>query len=72
MSINDLAKTINEAVGGKSQIKHVPHHHPQAEIMKLLCDSSKARKMLGWEAKTSLESGIRKTIEWMKTEAKIR
>jgi len=72
VSINDLAKTINEAVGGKSQIKHVPHHHPQAEIMKLLCDSSKARKMLGWEAKTSLESGIRKTIEWMKTEAKIR
>ncbi|MBI4972704.1 MAG: SDR family NAD(P)-dependent oxidoreductase [Candidatus Omnitrophica bacterium] len=61
--INDLALLI---CGDKNQIKHVPHHHPQAEIYKLLCDYSKARQLLNWEPKTSLEQGIEKTRDWIK------
>jgi len=63
ISINDLAMLI---VKDKDRIKHVLHHHPQSEIAKLLCDYSKAEKLLGWEPKVSLEEGIKRLEEWMK------
>ncbi|MCK4319941.1 GDP-mannose 4,6-dehydratase [Candidatus Micrarchaeota archaeon] len=62
VSINDLAKLISRK---RSEIKNVKHHHPQSEIQKLICDNTKAKDLLGWEPKTSLEEGIRKTEEWM-------
>ena len=61
--INDLAVLIAK---DKNKIKHVPHHHPQSEIPKLLCDYSKAKKLLGWEPKVSLEEGIKRLEDWMK------
>lgn len=63
ISINDLALEI---VGDKTRIKHVPHHHPQSEIMKLVCDYSKAKKILNWEPQISLKEGISKLETWMK------
>lgn len=63
ISINDLAKLI---VGDESRIQHVEHIHPQSEIQKLLCNFDKAKKLLGWEPKVSLEEGIRRTEEWIK------
>lgn len=63
ISINNLARLIADS---ESQIKHVPHIHPQSEIRKLLCDYSKAKKLLGWEPKVSLEEGIKKTEDWIK------
>ncbi|WP_292468792.1 GDP-mannose 4,6-dehydratase [Methanolobus sp.] len=62
ITINDLALLICKNV---SYIKHVEHIHPQSEIPKLVCDYSKARKLLGWEPKTSLEEGIEKFRKWM-------
>lgn len=63
ITINDLAYMVCK---DKSRIQHVPHHHPQAEIQKLVCDSSRARRLLGWDARTSLEQGIARTLEWMR------
>jgi len=63
ISINDLAMLI---VGDKTRIEHVKHHHPQSEIMKLVCDNSKARILLNWEPSTSLEEGILKLEAWLK------
>ena len=62
VAINDLALMIART---PELIKHVPHIHPQAEIMKLKCNSSKAKKTLGWEPRFSLERGIEKTKEWI-------
>jgi nucleoside-diphosphate-sugar epimerase len=64
ISINDLAKLI---VGDEKRIEHVQHIHPQSEIQKLLCNYEKAKRLLGWEPKVSLEEGIQKTEEWIKT-----
>ena len=64
VAINDLALMIAET---SKLIKHVPHIHPQAEIMKLKCNSSKARDLLGWEPKFSLEKGIEKTKKWIES-----
>ncbi|MCM3654513.1 dTDP-glucose 4,6-dehydratase [Metabacillus litoralis] len=63
ISINELAKLI---VKDDSKIQHVKHIHPQSEIQKLLCNYEKAKKLLGWEPKISLEKGINLTEEWIK------
>jgi len=64
ISINDLAKLI---VDDESRIRHVEHIHPQSEIRKLLCNYGKAKRLLGWEPTVSLEEGIRRTEEWIRS-----
>lgn len=63
ISINDLALMIAK---DPKKIVHVEHHHPQSEIQRLVCDYSKAKALLGWAPKTSIEEGIKKTEEWLK------
>ena len=63
IAINDLALLICK---DPKRIEHVEHHHPQSEIQKLLCDNTKARSILNWEPKTSLEEGVGKTEEWIR------
>jgi UDP-glucose 4-epimerase len=63
ITINELAATICEESG---RIKHIEHIHPQSEIPKLVCDYSKAKRLLGWEPRTSLIEGIEKLRNWMK------
>lgn len=65
ISIKDLAELI---VGDKTRIEHVKHIHPQSEIQKLLCDYSKASKLLHWKPEVSLEEGIRRTEEWIRSD----
>ena len=64
IAINDLAKLI---VQDDSRIRHVEHIHPQSEIQKLLCNYGKAKRLLGWEPQVSLEEGIRRTEEWIRS-----
>ncbi|WP_214627339.1 dTDP-glucose 4,6-dehydratase [Paenibacillus agaridevorans] len=64
IAINDLAQLV---VGDESRICHVKHIHPQSEIQKLLCNSDKAERLLGWRPEISLEEGIRRTEQWIKT-----
>lgn len=64
VTINDLAKLI---IKDESMIQHVKHIHPQSEIQKLLCNYEKAKDLLGWEPKVSLEEGIKRTEDWIKS-----
>jgi UDP-glucose 4-epimerase len=68
ISINNLALVITEDI---NRVKHIEHIHPQSEIPKLLCNSKKAKDLLGWEAETSLEKGISLTFNWIKNNIKI-
>lgn len=65
ISVNELALLITK---DKTKIKHVKHIHPQSEIKKLLCDYTKAKKLLGWYPKVTLEEGLKKTEEFIKKE----
>ncbi|RLE14096.1 NAD-dependent dehydratase, partial [Candidatus Aerophobetes bacterium] len=69
ISINDLALLI---AGDSSRIAHIPHIHPQSEILKLICDYSKARRLLNWEPEVSLIEGIDKTKRWIKNQLKVK
>jgi len=63
LTINELAEIIG---GGDLDVAHTVHPHPQAEIARLVCDTTKADQLLGWRPETSLEEGIARTSEWMK------
>ncbi|MGE5418065.1 MAG: dTDP-glucose 4,6-dehydratase [Acidobacteriota bacterium] len=65
ISINDLAQLV---CGNKDSIKHIQHIHPQSEIMKLLCNYDKAKELLGWSPQISLEEGLARTGQWIKTQ----
>ncbi|MFX1282095.1 MAG: dTDP-glucose 4,6-dehydratase [Promethearchaeota archaeon] len=60
--INQLAKLISK---DPQLIKHVPHIHPQSEIMKLKCDSSKAHDLLDWKPSYELKTGLERTKDWI-------
>lgn len=62
ISINDLAELI---ASEGTTIEHVEHHHPQSEVEKLQCDPSKAKDLLGWEPRISLEEGVGRLRTWM-------
>ena len=62
ISINQLAKLI---VDDPHLIKHIPHIHPQSEIMKLKCDFSKARDLINWNPSRTLEEGLELTKSWI-------
>ena len=61
ISINSLAKMISH-----DKIRYAPHPHPQSELMRLVCDYSKATRLLGWKPKTPLEEGIKKLNDWLR------
>lgn len=64
ISINELSRFISK---NRVPINYVKHIHPQSEILKLKCDYSKAKKLMGWQPKYSLEKGIIETEKWIKS-----
>ena len=63
-SITELAETVAKIAEWDGKFKY---DKSKPDGMKLKClDVSKINK-LGWKAKTSLEEGIKKTIEYYKT-----
>lgn len=62
ISIRDLAKLIKNITGFKGRIvwdRSKPDGQPRRSL-----DVSKAKKEFGFSAKTKLEEGLKKTIEW--------
>jgi len=63
ISINQLAIEVAKVVG-RTEV-NVTHDAPRpADIMQLRADASKAKKVLGFEAKVSLQEGLAKLKEW--------
>ena len=62
--LNDVIGMIEALVDRKAQIQQEPRH--PADMLATWADTSKARSLLGWEATTPIEDGIRQTVEWYK------
>lgn len=65
MTIMELAKTIVQLTGSKSEIvlKPLPQDDPKVRQP----DIGLARRLLGWEPKVELTDGLKKTIEFFKS-----
>ncbi|MDO8740186.1 MAG: SDR family NAD(P)-dependent oxidoreductase [Candidatus Woesearchaeota archaeon] len=63
ISMKELALFICKDSG---KLAFAKHPHPQSEVGKMVCDYSKAKRILGWEPTTSLEKGLELTKEWLK------
>jgi len=61
----DMVKLVAKEAGG-AKVVHLPFPKSYAftETGDYITDISKIKKRLGWEPKTSLEEGIRKTVEY--------
>ena len=70
--------SIKQALGamleadGYSEAKVVFDASKPTMIPKRLIDVSKAKELLGFEAKTTIEDGLKKTIEWYREKSKIK
>jgi len=62
IAIRDLASTIAEMVGFRGVIRW-DARYPNGQPRRML-DTSRARERFGFQAHTSLEDGLRRTIDW--------
>ncbi len=60
----ELAKLVLKLTGAKSKIKFLPL--PEDDPKKRKPNITKAKKILGWQFRVSLEEGLKKTIEYFK------
>jgi len=67
IKIIDLANKIIQLCGKKKKIKPVHVAPRPCEINQMVADYSKAKKLLGWEPKYTLERGLKEFVEWYKS-----
>ena len=75
-TILELAEMVKRVTHSKSPIRHVPYKDyyglSYEDTPVRIPDISKAREILGFEPRISLEEGLRRTIQWMRERAKER
>jgi nucleoside-diphosphate-sugar epimerase len=62
VKLNYVIKLIEEKLGKKAKIERFPMH--PADLRATWANIEKAKKLLGWSPKTSIEEGIEKTVKW--------
>ena len=64
ITVNYVAKAIKKISGSKSKIIYTKDR--QAQVPKLLCNFSLAKKLFGWEPKVFIDEGLRRNIAWVR------
>jgi len=66
-SLRQLCDAFLKAMGSNLKPRHVPlpAERKAVEVLRRLADTSKAREMLGFEAKVSLEEGLGLLVGWL-------
>jgi nucleoside-diphosphate-sugar epimerase len=65
IKMRDLTFLMAKLLGRQVKIETDSTRFRPFDVKRLFCDSAKAKKILGWEPKVSLEDGLRKTIQWV-------
>ncbi len=67
-TINELAELILDVTGSSSEITHLPYASVYGsdfeETRRRVPDVTRARKVLGFEAQTPFDEGLRRTLAW--------
>ncbi len=67
MTVADICRVIWEACGedpAELEFEHLPTF--QVDVVRRWPDVSKARDLLGWEARIGVREGVEQTVEWLR------
>src|SRR3989344_651333 len=62
VTLNQFIATIEKIAGKKAKIFEQPRH--PADVSQTFADIGKAKKLLAWQPKTDLETGLRRFLNW--------
>jgi UDP-glucose 4-epimerase len=65
----ELAQTLAQVLRdqGLAEVKMRHGSERTGDVRRNFSDTSKARRLLGWAAKTSLQEGLARTVAWFLT-----
>jgi nucleoside-diphosphate-sugar epimerase len=68
VSIAEIYERLAALIGFKGELKQDPARvRPQAsEVMRLVSDNALLRTTTGWKQEVDLDTGLRRTIEWLR------
>lgn len=66
VSLIELANKVVQITGSKSEIRFLPAR--KGDIFRFVGSYEKAKSVLGWAPQISLEDGLKREIDWMKSE----
>jgi NAD dependent epimerase/dehydratase len=66
VSIEQVVSLVSDCLGKRISVQAEKQRvrPSKSEVERLFSDSSKAKKLFGWQSKTNLKQGIEKTIAW--------
>ena len=69
ISVGELATKIMQIVGKQVQVTQdaVRLRPEQSEVMRLVSDNSRARESIGWTPRVTLDLGLARTVEWIRS-----
>jgi nucleoside-diphosphate-sugar epimerase len=62
IEINAVIAQLEELLGKKAKIEHLPAH--KADMKSTWANIDKAKSLLGWEPQTPLKEGLAQTVRW--------
>lgn len=75
-SILELARMVRDAVNPEVEIRHIPYVQAYKtrfeETRRRVPDTRRARDLLAFEAKVSLEEGVQRTIDWFQKQRSVQ
>lgn len=66
ITINQLIRVLEDLLGRKAQVIHLPAHPADANAN--WADVTKAKRLLKWEPQVELQEGITRMVEWYNAE----
>lgn len=68
IAIGALVEKILRLTGSSAKIEIDPVRlrPAESEVMRLVSDNTRAREALGWTPRTSLDAGLKETVEWVR------
>jgi nucleoside-diphosphate-sugar epimerase len=62
ITINQLVQMLEARIGKSAQVTHQPLH--KADVLTNKADTTRARQILDWEPRVSLDEGITNLVDW--------
>ena len=62
ITINDMVTVFESKLGRKAHLEYIPRN--KADVMENWADVQKARRLLGWQPRVSLDEGIGRLVDW--------